>query len=177
MGLYVIRYGQTDANLNRIIAGITDVSLNETGLLQAKEAGEKLKDIKFDVIFCSPLTRTKMTCENVNINNFPVIFDNRIVERNAGIFEGKSSSLFNLDEYWNYNLKINYEKAESIDNLFSRVGSFIDMLKKEYKDKNILVVTHYGVCRTIACFFNGVPEDGNIRVYSHKNCEVKKYEL
>lgn len=177
MSLYVIRHGQTDANVNRIIAGIIDVNLNETGLMQAKEAGEKLKSINFDFVFCSPLTRTKITCENVNIGKLPVIYDNRIIERNAGVYEGKSCSMLNLNDYWNYNLNIKYGEAESIHELFSRVYSFLDMLKEKYKDKNVLVVTHDGVCRTIACYFNGVPEDGIIRVYSQKNCEVRKYEF
>lgn len=177
MNLYVIRHGQTDANFNHIIAGVTDVLINENGKKQAKQASKILKNIDYDVVFCSPLSRTKMTCEIVNIKNKNVIYDERLRERNAGIYEGKKASVINLDEYWNYNLKKEYKNAESIDELFVRVNNFLDMLKAEYSDKNVLLVTHDGVCRTIACILNDIPKSGNMREYSQTNCEIKMYEI
>lgn len=177
MNLFVIRHGQTNANLNHIIAGVTDIPLNENGILQAKEASNKIKDIKFDKVFCSPLKRAKMTCELVNPKCSIIEYVPNIIERNAGEYEGKDMSTLDLNEYWNYHLKKHYDGAEDIDKLFERVYAFIESLKRKYNNENILVVTHDGICRCIACYFNGIPEDGNIRVYSHKNCEIRKYEL
>ena len=55
------------------------------------------------------------------------------------------------------------------------VWDFLDDVKKTYPDKNVLVVTHNGVCRAIGTYFNGIPEDGNLTVYAHENCEIKTY--
>lgn len=175
MTLYIVRHGQTDGNLYRIMDGIRDIDLNKTGIEQAKITRDKIKDIKFDLIICSPLTRTKHTMEIINIHNYPVIFDKRIIERDCGEFVKKSFDSLDRNLYWSYYDKTQYEKAESIQKLFKRVHSFLDEIKETYKDKTILLVTHEGVSKAIHCYFNGVPEDGNLLDLGLKNCEVKKY--
>ena len=50
--IYFVRHGQTYDNANKILQG--DGPLNELGVSQAKETGILLKDIKFDICFCSP---------------------------------------------------------------------------------------------------------------------------
>lgn len=72
MKLYVVRHGETDWNKNFLMQGNTNTDLNETGISQAKEIREKLKDIDFDVCYSSPLSRAyntaKIICDNkVNI--------------------------------------------------------------------------------------------------------------
>ena len=50
----------------------------------AKKAGEKLKNIKIDMVFCSPLIRTKQTYNYLNLDNaIPIFYDDRIKERNS----------------------------------------------------------------------------------------------
>ena len=86
--IYIIRHGQTDWNKEKVMQGQTDIPLNETGKEQAREQGEKLKNIVFDYIFCSPLTRTKQTLKNLNVKcKTKIIYDDRLKERNYGEFE------------------------------------------------------------------------------------------
>lgn len=177
MNLYITRHGQTDGNVNKIMDGIRDIELNETGKEQAKIIRDNLKDIKFDLIICSPLSRTKHTMEIINVNNYPVIYDDRIKERDCGEFTGKGFESLDRDLYWNYYDKTKYEKAESIEHLFNRVYDFLNEIKEKYKDKTILLVTHEGITKTINCYFNGVPKDGNLQTLGLKNCEVAKYQL
>jgi len=177
MNLYVTRHGQTDGNLYRIMDGIRDIDLNEEGIKQANTTQKLLKDVKFDLIICSPLTRTKHTMEIININKAPVVYDARIIERDCGEFTGKGFDSLDRDWYWNYNNKTIYEKAESMDTLFKRVYEFLDDIKEKHKDKTILLVTHSGVTKVINCYFNGIPEDGNLQILGLKNCEVKMYDL
>lgn len=176
MNLYITRHGQTDGNVNKIMDGIRDIDLNEIGIEQAKTTRDILKDTKFDFIICSPLSRTKHTMEIININNYPVIFDDRIKERDCGEFTGKSFESLDRDLYWNYYDKTIYEKAESIEHLFNRVYDFLNEIKEKYKDKTILLVTHEGITKTINCYFNGIPEDGNLQTLGLKNCEIAKYQ-
>ena len=177
MNLYITRHGQTDGNVNKIMDGIRDIDLNETGKEQAKITRDNLKDIKFDLIICSPLSRTKHTMEIINVNNYPVIYDDRIKERDCGEFTGKGFESLDRDLYWNYYDKTKYEKAESIEHLFNRVYDFLNEIKEKYKDKTILLVTHEGITKTINCYFNGVPKDGNLQTLGLKNCKVAKYQL
>lgn len=149
MNLYITRHGQTDGNVNKIMDGIRDIELNETGKEQAKITRDNLKDIKFDLIICSPLSRTKHTMEIINVNNYLVIYDDRIKERDCGEFTGKGFESLDRDLYWNYYDKTKYEKAESIEHLFNRVYDFLNEIKEKYKDKTILLVTHEGITKTI----------------------------
>lgn len=177
MKLYIVRHGQTDGNVNKIMDGIRDIDLNDTGIEQAKETRDALNGINLDLVICSPLSRTKHTMEIINDKNIPVIFDDRVKERDCGEFTGKGFDSLDRDLYWNYFDKTIYEKAESMTHLFNRVYSFLDEIKEKYKDKKILLVTHEGITKVINCYFNGIPEDGNLQTLGLKNCEIKEYDL
>lgn len=177
MKLYITRHGQTDGNLYKIMDGIRDIDLNEKGKEQASITRDNLKDKKIDLIICSPLSRTKQTMEIINVNNIQVIYDNRIMERDCGEFEGKPFDSFDREWYWNYNNKTTYEKAESIEDFFKRVYDFLEEIKIKYKDLTVLLVTHQGVSKAINCYFSGIPKDGNLQTLGIDNCEVKEYEL
>ncbi len=177
MKLYITRHGQTDGNLYKIMDGIRDIDLNEKGKEQAKITRDNLKNKKIDLIICSPLSRTRHTMEIINVNNIPVIYDSRIMERDCGEFTGKPFDSVDRDWYWNYNNKATYEKAESIEVFFKRVYDFLDEIKIKYKDFAVLLVTHQGVSKAINCYFNGIPKDGNLQTLGIDNCEVKEYKL
>lgn len=90
MNIYVIRHGQTDFNKEKIMLSITDVSLNDTGVLQAEEARKIVDNLEYDLIISSPLKRTIQTANIINRNNKKeIITDKRLIERNAGILERK----------------------------------------------------------------------------------------
>lgn len=175
MELYITRHGQTDGNVNKIMDGIRDIPLNETGKLQAEKARDELKDVEFDLIICSPLTRTRQTMEIININNYPVIFDRGIIERDCGEFTGKGFDSLDRVVYWNYYANATYERAENIQDFYKRISDYLDELKVKYKDKRILLVSHGGVSRMVNCYFNGIPKDGDLRGLELNNCEVRKY--
>ena len=54
--IYLVRQGETDWNLNRKFNGCTDTKLNHTGIAQAKQQAEKLRNVNFKTCFCSPQT-------------------------------------------------------------------------------------------------------------------------
>ena len=53
--IYLVRHGQTDWNLFRKFNGVTDTSLNQTGIAQAKLQAENLRNVSFDACFCSDI--------------------------------------------------------------------------------------------------------------------------
>ena len=59
--IYIIRHGKTELNRAKALQGRSDHPLNEEGILQAKEAAEKLRDVSFDYVFSSPLIRALQT--------------------------------------------------------------------------------------------------------------------
>ncbi len=159
MKIYVVRHGETNINKENRINSLNDEDINETGIKQAEEAREKLKNVSYDLVICSPLTRTRHTANIINDKGVDTIFDDRLLERDAGIYTKALISTIDINDWWNVNPVNDYCDAESVEDVLKRVYSFLDDINEKYKDETILVVTHGGVCRAIKCYFEGIPED------------------
>lgn len=86
MKVYIVRHGQVPHNALKKYNS-TDEDLTQLGIIQAKELRDKIKNINFDIIISSPLTRAKHTAEIININNNNIIYDDRIRERSPRKFK------------------------------------------------------------------------------------------
>lgn len=177
MKLYIVRHGQTDGNVNKIMDGVRDIDLNDTGIEQAKVTRDNLSGIDFDLVICSPLSRTKHTMEIINVNNTPIIFDDRVKERDYGEFEGTNKSSFNYNDFWAYNKNLQYNKAENVQDFFARIYDFLDELKSKYKNENILIVCHAGVLKAIQCYAKGMMADDEIGPFLPDNASVQEYDI
>jgi broad specificity phosphatase PhoE len=100
--LLIVRHGNTDANVKRIIHGWVDTPLNDTGSKQAKEAGKALKNVLFHQAYSSDLQRANKTCQIIlaenkksSINSEHIIKDELLREQNFGIFENESYDVEN----------------------------------------------------------------------------------
>ncbi len=170
--IYVVRHGQTDWNKEKRIAGRCDVPLNETGIKQAQIVADKLKNVKFDYVFSSPLQRTMQTAKI--ITDCPIIADDRIIERSNGDLDGKllkdvPALDYNDPNETRYNI-------ETISSFRNRIQSFWEEITEKYKGKNVLVVTHAGVTIYTKCFFEGEPKDGNYDALKLQNCEIITFD-
>ena len=177
MKIYVVRHGQTDVNVNNQINSWNDDDLNETGVMEAKELSNEIQKIDYDFIICSPLTRTKHTANIINIRNKDILFDERIIERNAGKLTKTSLNNIDRDDWWNIKPKYDYLDSETVIQVVSRVTNFINDIKEKYSNQNIILVTHGGISKAIHAYFNGIPQNGSLQQYKCKNCEIKTYEL
>ena len=65
MKIYLVRHGQSEGNVRDLWYGKTDLPLTELGRSQARQAGEKLKNIPFSVCYASPLSRALETAKLV----------------------------------------------------------------------------------------------------------------
>ena len=165
MNIYVVRHGQTEENLKGTYYGALDCGLTELGVNQAKALGEKLKNIKFDKVYCSDLKRAGDTLKHIN-ESTNIIIDERIRERNFGIFEGKTYKEIE-EEFaeeclaWNENWKeYRPQCGESFEDSYLRVAAFMENLKSE-TGENILVCTHGGIVRAMYVYILG----GNLELY------------
>lgn len=176
MKLYVIRHGETDMGKNNIIA-TEDEPLNENGKKQAIEVGREIRKLNINKIYCSPIQRAKDTLELFRLDkNIPVIIENRIKERDMGIYEKVPFKDLNWDEFWNYNSAKLYPELETMKSVYERISEFLNELKLSNNSDNILLVTHGGISRAIYWYFNGVPENGNSSNIN-ENCKIYEYEL
>lgn len=177
MEILIVRHGKTDWNIQKKLQGRVDIELNEIGKVQARETAQLLENENIDLIISSPLKRAIQTAEIINESrNIPVIIDERIAERNFGVYEGRDVTTFDFNEFWSFKYPKDFEGAETLDDFFERVYTFLDELKEKYKDKRILLVTHGGVSIPVNCYFNGIPDEDNIFFLCMNNCEVVKFK-
>ncbi len=175
--IYFVRHGQTDDNANgNLLTGWSATPLNDKGFAQALETAENLKDIEFDICFCSPLLRAKQTLAEIikYHKNLNVIYDDRLKERDYGEITGKPANICEFRR-WNANDKIPY-KMETIPEMFDRIASFYADLKN-YRGKNILIVAHSGVGRITHFYFNGKPQDNDYSNFEIGNAKVMEIEF
>ena len=89
MLIYIIRHGETDWNTKRLLQGATDIPLNQNGIEVARLTAKALKDVPFDVIYTSPLSRAVQTAEIMRRDrDIPIIPDERLKEISFGPYEG-----------------------------------------------------------------------------------------
>lgn len=176
MEIHVIRHGQTATNAGKRMVGRKQVyALTELGEEQARNARTEVEQLEYDFVICSPLKRAQRTCEVVNAKNREVTYDDRLMERDCGELEGKTKEGFDYKHYWNYNYDFDVKGMTPIKEFIQPIWDLLDEIKEKYPDKKILIVTHNGVCRAIGAYFNGIPEDGDLNIYAHRNCEIKHY--
>lgn len=177
MKLYLTRHGQTDWNLKGLVQGRVDIDLNDNGINQAKITAEKLKDTQLDLIICSPLKRAKQTADIINENrNIPIIYDDRIIERDFGEFQGVVAEFSKAEFLWDFKKEHDKRYGESLRDFFKRVYELLDEVQIKYSDKKVLLVCHGGVSIPIQCYFNGIPQQGRLP-YGIKNCEVVSFDF
>ena len=178
MKIYVTRHGQTDYNAESRMQGRLDIPLNEKGKDQARATREKVKDIKFDAVYSSPLIRAVETASIVgNIAEDQIIKDERILEANFGKYEGVVYGKVGLPMtgYWGIpEIFPAPQGVETIPEMIERTSSFLSELeKKDYE--NVLVVCHGGIIRVLRGYLQNIKR-GYIWRPRPKNCEIFVYE-
>lgn len=179
MKIYFVRHGQTDWNLEqKMQGGESEKELNETGIEQAKQAREKVRNLKYDMIIRSPMKRVEQTTNLINERkDVPIIIEERIRERKLGELEGHVVTEEIENNIWDYELNYNIQGGENLHDFEKRILEFIQEIKQKYNDKTILVVAHGGVAKLLIANFWGMPESRNLIEIDVKNCEILEFEI
>lgn len=150
--VYLVRHGETDANLHNMIQGQTDVPLNSSGLKQAELVGKRLRNFPFDVIYSSDLSRAAITAQSI-AGEREVIYTQELREWNLGNWQGKYISdiaVIYPEEYRQFKERLSNchpSGGESIIDLRLRAKNFLTRIANDHAGKNILCVTHGGLLR------------------------------
>jgi broad specificity phosphatase PhoE len=144
--------------------GRTDIPLNTKGRHQAEEIAKHLKDVKFDFIYSSPLSRTHQTATIINsYHTMDIHHDDDLMERGFGILEGKPYKEINayhaallFSQSWNWP---DYRPSggESINEVKTRANRFTGRLLQGHKGKTVLVVSHGVTLRILTAILLGIP--------------------
>lgn len=177
MHLYVARHGQTVWNAEDKVCGSTDLPLTEVGIAQAEKLAEKCKDLNLDLIISSDLIRARKMAQIVSDTcGVPVVEDPRFQEQNFGDWEGIGRKDPRFLEH-KRQFAMPYDGGgESIFQLVHRVYSAVDDVKRQYGDKNVLIVCHGTVCRVIKTYFESMTNE-EYYTFSPNNADLQEYEV
>lgn len=181
MKIYFIRHGETVWNKEKKLQGRTDIPLNEYGIKLAEITSQAMKDIPFDIVYTSPLSRAKETAKIlVKDRNLKVYEDERLIEMGFGDGEGQKLEMIHAHpEMKIHNFIHNpgeYEPSEggeAFEELYERCRSFINevILPAEKTYNCMLIVGHGALIRGMIHEINQRPSK-DFWIVTHKNCAV-----
>lgn len=148
--LALVRHSQSEWNAKDLFTGWADRILTEKGFLEARQATEKLRAIKWDLIFESDLERVKETAEVVIKTlqlQIPVIETDALRERNYGIYTQKNKEEIKkelgdvefekMHRGWNWPIK----EGESLKQVYERaVPYFQGEIEPRLQEGNNIIV-------------------------------------
>lgn len=128
--------------------GQTDVPVASTFREEAAATLAAIPDIKFDMVYSSPLTRARLLADYCG---YPVPrLDNRLKELNFGRWEMQKYDEIDdpyIQEWYDNFVDAPIPGGESFREMYLRIAGFLDELKqKDYN--NVLIFAHGGV---LAC--------------------------
>ena len=144
--LYIIRHGKTELNAKMLMQGRSDHPLNETGFSQAAEAAERFADmgVLIDRVYSSPLVRAIQTAEAI-APDAELIIDERLIEMDYGPYEGMdlNDPAPEVIEFFMDFVNVPApDGMEPLPAIVERLGDFLEEIKDEAAQKNILISTH-----------------------------------
>lgn len=138
MIVYFVRHGEVE-NPEKIKYGrLPGFPLTKLGRLESERIGRKLIRKGVEVIFASPLLRTRETAEIIGRElKLPVFYDDRLLEHDHGKYTGVKIEEYKKMEYWRMG-------GETLEHAGDRVLDFLDEIKSQNKYQTIAVVSHGG---------------------------------
>ena len=144
--IYIIRHGQTEKNRANVLQGRSDIPLNDSGRQQAEEVRDQFikAGIHFDLVYTSPLIRAVQTAAII-AEGIPQLKDDRLIEMDYGPYEGMD--LANpapevLEFFRDFVHNPAPNGMEPLQAIVVRLGSFLEEIREEAAERNILISTH-----------------------------------
>ena len=168
--LILVRHGQSVYNLENRFTGNLDIALTKLGEQEARNAGEKLKNYKFDFAYTSNLIRAQeslnIILKEIHQTDIIVIKNGALNERNYGNLQGlnkeETISKFgqNQVDIWRRSYGTRPPDGESLEDTYNRTIPFYKrVIEPELKlQKNILIVAHGNSLRALVMYLENISE-------------------
>lgn len=167
--LTTVRHGESEGNLYPPFyqGQVPGTDLTKRGRKQAEAAGEwivKESVHPVDIIYCSPLARTKQTAEGIaKATGAKIIVDDRIREAHFGEYERKVVDFSDLQFTKERRAKkIEEGRPESIyhlpgmeswESVQGRINDFLEDILPKHRSDHVVVVTHADPVKHVQHFF------------------------
>lgn len=177
MTIYIVRHGQTEENIRKILQGHMPGTLTAEGREQVSAAAENLamEGILFSRIVSSDLKRAMDSADIISARLGLLVTPMKaLCERDWGEYTGMSlpeaKEKFRRDGKWVFQ----GDSAETEEGIYLRAAKALEEIKRLYNGENIILVTHGQFARNLlavqaGCSYHDIP--------SFSNAEIRKLEL
>lgn len=164
--LWIVRHGQSEANIQRLYGGRLDMRLTDLGRAQAEKTAAFFKDTPLDACYASDLCRAFETAEIIARphDGLTVLPEKGLREIDGGLWEGHLYDRLKYDFPESYAVWLNDigrakpDGGESVLDTARRVTKTLHRLAEEHEGKTLLIVTHAVALRC----FTGMVKWGNV---------------
>lgn len=175
--LDIFRHGQTVANADRVVSGLSDVPLTERGREEAQRIGHILDGV-YAAAFHSSLSRSRQTlaiamaASTAQVRS--VIEDERVAERSMGVLEGQP--IQPLRAYDEGDLHWAPTGGEPYIGVAARVISFLldlqDAARTSGGRLRVIVCTHAGPMRVLLGVLTSATDPRAVLTGRHANATM-----
>lgn len=164
---YMIRHGESVANLGQYASGHVDVALTEKGIAQAYAAQKIIEalNLKPSIIIHSHLQRARNTAKILNENlGLPMVEDPLIAEQNYGDWEGQPWSLTRQPTRDGIDPPNGETHAAFHDRVRGAITNFVNS-----HPGPVMIVCHGGVFRAFGALYKN-------QIVGIENCSLHHFE-
>ena len=178
MKLYIVRHGESVANLQKCHAGQMDYELTDKGREDALKCRENLKGLVFDKVVSSPLCRASVTASKIacaiGCDDFST--DERLIERDFGEISGKA---YDMNAKYITGNDEDVSGLEPVESVYMRMHSFVT--ENALPGKKIIAVSHGSATGVFTAVTKKAPLAENAKrvlrnchrvVFSYDGCEI-----
>ena len=181
---YVIRHCEAVGNKERIFQGTFDGDVSEFGKTQLDYLSLRMRNEPVDFIYSSSRKRALATAKAINkYKNLDIIVDDRVIEINAGDWEGKQFATFPAlypeeSHLWdNEPYKFKAPNGEKMIDVYNRMLNFVKEKSIEHKDKIIVIASHGCAIRNLMCWVKGKPFEELNDVIWYANTAINIFDV
>lgn len=175
MRLFMVRHGQSAANLSKTYAGQTDAPLTEQGRREALAIRPILADIPFDRVYSSDLSRASDT-QKLALPDKDSIRLPLLREINVGSLAGLPFAQARQDhpEQFRGDVDYTYFGGESFEDVRSRAAAFLRLLEEDPCDTAIAFSHNGFICSLLECILK---TPVHRRAVFSENCAIHIFDL
>jgi broad specificity phosphatase PhoE len=160
--IFIVRHGQDEDNVRRILNGRRDMPLTQLGREQARIVSNKLKNYDITVIYSSPLKRAfdtaRIIADTLGISK--LVTSDDLIERDFGVLTGKhkdeipkyATKIFHTDHI---DFFLDTEGAEDYPSTYLRAQKVLKDMQKKHSNENVLIVSHGDIGQMIQAAYHG----------------------
>lgn len=163
--MYLVRHGQTQANLDGVYCGRSDLPLTERGQQQAQAVARQLQGIDFAAAYASRLLRTQQTLRPIIGAQGAFHVHAGLDEMDFGAWELRHHRALAAEQSAAYQAWCSDwrhaapPQGEGFAAFSARVGATLDELLARHAGQRVLLVAHQGVLALLCARLLGLAAD------------------